>query len=403
MPPEELKKLLGDKWSEQEKAITAVQEGSATKEQVTSLETAIKEQGRLMAEAVEKINGPKNESFEQGFADFMVENKDELDVIVRNKSGEVEFIYDQQHKAVGDMTTGSGGDVAAAPVNHNTSLSRIGFRNDNPLVALCTTIRTNKASFPYTETSPKEGDYAFVAEGVEKPQIDFKWDVRYAEPFKIAAYEIFTEEVVRDIPRLMDTAKGFLKDKHDLFKANAVYFSAGTAGIPTGATVYARTFVAGDMADALTDTTIMDVINACVTDIYTTHNYADELPYMPNLVLLNPVDFFINLQAAKDNNRWALYGGVSLFNSYKIGGMTIMPWEKIPAGKIFVGDMSKYNISNWVRYSVRMGYINDQFITNKFTMVGESRSHYFVKNFDEQAFIYDDIATIQAAIDSGIA
>ena len=80
-----------------------------------------------------------------------------------------------------------------------------------------------------------------------------------------------------------------------------------------------------------------------------------------------------------------------------------MPWEKIPSDKIFVADMSKYNISNWVRYSVRIGWINDQFITNQFTMVGESRSHYFIKNFDELAFVYDDISVVQAAIDSGIA
>ena len=72
--------------------------------------------------------------------------------------------------------------------------------------------------------------------------------------------------------------------------------------------------------------------------------------------------------------------------------------EDIPAGKIFVADMSKYNVSNYVGYTVRIGFINDQFITNKFTIVGESRFHAYVKKLDEQAFIYDDIATIKTAI-----
>jgi len=31
-------------------------------------------------------------------------------------------------------------------------------------------------------------------------------------------------------------------------------------------------------------------------------------------------------------------------------------------------------------------------------MVGESRGHFFVKNFDKKAFIYDTIATIKTAI-----
>lgn len=405
MTPEELKKLLGDKWTEQKDAIDAVAAKSATKEQVQTLEQAIKDQGILMADAVAKINsGSDAPTFEEGFVKFMDENKDELKTIIQQKAGEVEFIFDRPlvDKAVGDMTTASGTDNSP-PATMNVNLSRINFRNDNPLIGLCNVIRTNRPGFAYTEVAPKEGDYTFVAEGNTKPQIDFLWNVRYAEPHKIAAHEIFTEEVVRDIPRLMDTARGQLKDMHDLKKADGIYFGDGIAPNPSGATVIARTFVAGAMADALTNTTIMDVINAIVTDIYTTHNFTNEAPYMPNVTLMNPVDFFINFQAAKDANKWPLYGGVQLFNSYQVGGMTILPWEKIPAGKIFVGDMSKYNISNWVRYSVRLGYINDQFITNKFTMVGESRSHYFVKNFDQQAFVYDDIATVQAAIDSGIA
>jgi len=400
---DDLKKELSSKWQEQKDALDLAMTKTASKEDVSKLETAVKDQGKDISDALAKINAPKAEGFDEKFLDFLIENKDEMERIAKAKSGEVEFNYDfLADKAVGDMSTGSGGDTAAAPVNHNTQLNRIRLRDDNPLINLCTVISTNKASFAYTETSPKEGGYAFVLEGIAKPQIDFKWEVRYAEPHKIAAYEVFSEEVVRDIPRLMSTARGFLKDKHDLFKASAIYFADGISTNPTGATVYARTFVAGDMADALPigTVTIMDIINAIVTDIYITHNYADETPYMPNLCLLNPVDFFLNFQAAKDANKWPLYGGVQLFNSYQVGGMTIMPWEKIPAGKIFVGDMRKYNISNWVRYSVRIGWINDQFITNQFTMVGESRSHYFVKNFDELAFVYDDIATVLAAIEA---
>ena len=41
---------------------------------------------------------------------------------------------------------------------------------------------------------------------------------------------------------------------------------------------------------------------------------------------------------------------------------------------------------------------NDDFIKNQFVILGESRFHAFVKKLDEQAFIYDDIATIKTAI-----
>ena len=81
-----------------------------------------------------------------------------------------------------------------------------------------------------------------------------------------------------------------------------------------------------------------------------------------------------------------------------IGGLVIKPEETIPAGKIFVGDLDKYNITNYLPYTVKIGWINDDFIKNMFVILGESRFHAFVKKLDQQAFIYDDFATIKTAI-----
>jgi HK97 family phage major capsid protein len=268
---------------------------------------------------------------------------------------------------------------------------------------MCSIVPTSSHSYSYTEAEPKEGAFTEVLEGASKPQIDFSWENRYVTPFKIAAYETLTDEVVRDVARLRSVAEQFLRDRHDLFKANQIYFGAGN-GITAieGATAVGRAFVAGDMANALPNGTanFMDVVNAAITDIYTTHNFTDEANYKVSTVLVNPVDFFLNLVAAKDSRGLPLYPQAGLFDQVSIGGVTIMPWEKIPAGKIFAADMSKYNLTNWVPYSVSMGWVNDDFIKNQFTLVGESRFHAFVKNHDRQAFIYDDIATIKTAIEA---
>lgn len=392
---EELKKALDAKFETLQADLKKAQDAGASKEEVLKLHEAIKAQGTAIQDFIEGQATKVHATYSEQLVSFLEENKTQLEQIKKSKHGTIEFVP----KAVGPISTGSGGDgIIVPPANMNTAAGGFNFRNDDSLVALATVTNTNSAQYAYTEYVPKDGNYAFVAEGTAKPEIDFTWQNRYAEPYKIAAYEVLSEEVVTDIPRLESTAKEYLTKKHGLFKSSAIYFGAGTVGVVKGATVYGRAFVAGGMALAVDTPNFMDVVNAAVTDIYTTHNYVDESSYEANLVLVNPIDFFINLVSAKDGNALPLYPQAGLFNSVTIGGITIRPWEKVALGKIFVADMKKYNVANYVPFSIRIGWINDQFITNQFTMVGESRFFAYVKKLDEQAFIYDDIATIKAAI-----
>jgi len=391
----ELLEALEAKFATLQSKLAEAQEAGASKEEVLKLHEAIKTQGEALGAFIEEQNNKQVASYTEQFVNFVVENKENLKTILQNKSGVIEFVP----KAVGAITTGSGGDgVIVPPKNMNTEAGGFNFRNDDALVSLATVTSTNSPTYSYTEYVPKDGNYAFVAEGTVKPQIDFTWQNRYAEPLKIAAYEVLTEESVTDIPRLESTAREYLFKKHGLFKANAIYFGAGTAGIAKGATLYGRAFVATGMTAGVVNPNFMDVVNAIITDIYRTHNYTDESPYVANLVLINPIDFFLKLTSAKDANGLPLYPQASLFNQVTIGGVTIKPWEKVALGKIFVADMSKYNVANYIPFSIRIGWINDQFITNQFTMLGESRFFTYVKKLDEQAFVYDTIETVRAAI-----
>lgn len=401
MEEDAVKKMLEAKFKALTDELADQREAGASKDELIKLTSAVETQGLELKRFMDVYENNKKTTFTEKFVDFVHENKDKIKEIYNAKTGEVVF-DPYKDKAPEDITTGSGSDEEVPPVHRGTNLGHFNFRNDNSLLNLCTVTSTSTPSASYTEMIPKDGDYSFVNEGAEKPQIDFKWENRYPVPKKIAAYEILTEEAVTDYKKLTSVAKEYLSKKHDLFKANAIFFAAGTGDLPTGATVYGRTFVAGGMAGQFASGTsnIMDVINACITDVYTTQNFADEAHYSPNVVLISPVDFFLSFQAAKDANGLSLYPQASLFNKVNIGGVTIVPWVKIPVGKIFVADMKLYNIVNYVPFSIRIGWINDQFITNKFTMLGESRFFQYVKNLDQNAFIYDDIATVKTAIEA---
>lgn len=387
-------KSLEEKFEGSQEQLQKLQESGATKKQLKKAIAKIKKHGQALTEFIDGQQKNYQNSVIKQFNDFLIDKQDELKSIAKSKNGTIEFIP----KAPEDITTGNGTDAETPQPNHNTQLGDFNLRNDNDLMSLMTVGQTSKAQASYTEMIPKDGNYVFVNEGNEKPQVDFTWQNRYPSPKKIAAYEILTEEAVTDVVRLMSIAKDYLKQKHDLFKVNACFFADGLNDNPTGATTYGRSFVAGDLALSVDKVQFMDIINACVTDIYTTQNFVDEAHYMPNTVMISPQDFFIHLTSAKDDNGLPLYPSAGLFSTVTIGGITIRPWVKIPSGKIFVADMKKYNVINYVPFSIRIGWINDQFITNKFTILGESRFFQYVKNLDQNAFIYDDIATIETAI-----
>ena len=391
MTPEQLDAYKAD--------LKANQKAELSKEIKSAVETAQKNLedflGNEISNQLKEKGTQEIPTFKSEINKFISENAEKINSIRKAGSGVVEFEVSKAVIEVANATL-----PVAAPALQGVQVappSRANFRTA-VINSMVTTIPTTQASYAYTETLPLSGDFGFVAEKGTKPNIDLKFETRYAAPVKVAAHMVLTEEAVQDIPNLQAIAYDFLRQKHDLKKEKGIVLGDGISPNPKGATVFGRAFSAGPLALSVTAPNFMDVVNACITDIYTTHNFTDEMPYMANIVLVNPNDFFIQLVSAKDNQGLPLYPSASLFNQVNIGGVTIMPHEDIVAGKIFVADLSKYNTTEYMGYTVKIGWINDDFIKNQFCIVGESRFHAFVKKLDEQAFIYDTIATIKTAI-----
>ena len=393
---DEISIALDAKFKALEDQLQDAQKNGASKDEVLKLHTAIEKQGTALEEYINGLNAKTTESLKTQVFGFIEENETKIKELYTKGSGRVEFVP----KVVADMTTGSGANATAASHLLSDNLGGFNMRDDSSLLNLATRSKTGQPVYTYSELTPKDGDYAFTAEGDAKPQIDFNWVNRFATPVKSAGYEILTEESVQDVSRLQSVAETYLMQKHDLKKVNGIYFGPGTGANPLGATVASRVFVGTNMVDVFPAGTsnFMDVVNAIITDIYVVRNFAEEAPYRPNIVLINPIDFFVKLVGAKDGNGLPLYPQAGLFDQVRIGGITIRPWSEIPVGKIFVADMSKMHVVDYIPFSIRIGWINDQLITNKFTMVGESRFYAYIKNLDLTAFVYDDIATVQAAI-----
>lgn len=305
-------------------------------------------------------------------------------------------------KAVGTITTGNvttdtSGNALLDMLNADELMD---IRLNTPFIEdFANVSSTSKPVFTYVDYIPGEGDVDFIAQGGEKPQLDLDIQVRTESPVKAAGYEILTEESMTDIPRLESNARNILLKKYILKRQNGILFGDGLGANPTGVTKIAALFnPASWIGPKVKNPNMHDAIIAAANQIYTTVSYTDDVEYYPNVCFVNPGDFAA-LRLSKDNTGQYIFPSFTLYNDKTIDGIRIVAKNKIPAGKILIGDFMKLNIIDYVAYSVRIGWINDQFIKNLFTMLGEGRFFTFVKQLDQRAFIYDDIANILTGIE----
>lgn len=321
---------------------------------------------------------------------------------------EIKSYYEGRHgsmditKAVGTITTGnvstSTNGIALLDMLNADEINDI--RLTMPFIEdFSNTGSTGKPVYTYVDYVPGEGDVDFIAEGGEKAQLDLNIEIRTASPVKAAGYEILTEESITDIPRLESAARGYLFRKYLLKRQNGILFGDGIAQNPLGVTKVASAFnPASWKAPKIKAPNLHDAIIAIANQIYTTQSYTDDVEFYPNVCFVNPADF-AGLRLAKDANGQYLFPSFTLFGDKTIDGIRIVSKSKIPAGKILMGDFMKLNIIDYVAYSVRIGWINDQFIKNLFTMLGEGRFYVFVKELEKRAFVYDDIANVLTGIE----
>jgi HK97 family phage major capsid protein len=327
----------------------------------------------------------------------------ELQKVYQAKAGSVEIFSTKTAAttiSTSNLTTDTGGNaildmlISAAPsIRLRTTF----------IEQYANTASTNNPAFTYSDVVPKNGDAAFLAEAAGKSIIDLDLKVKAISPKKVAAYEILTEEAVTDIPYMRSVAEGYLLAKTMLKRQNGILFGAGTDE-PNGISDIASAFdIATWEGGAVAGANIYDAIIACANQIEVGSSWTDDIEFYPNLCFLNPADW--NPIRVKKNATTEQYlfgqASESQYDVKMVDGIAVVKKNSIPQGKIMIGDFTKLNIINYINYSVRVGWINAQFINNLFTLLGETRFYSFVKYYDKRAFIYDDITTVTAAIGTG--
>ncbi len=377
---------------------------------IAKITKGLEDQGALLRkmqmEGVEGKSGNWKDNISKAFNNE--KNQEAIIQTFKNGAGMVNLLGGKDefsNKAVGNITTAnvttSSGGNALLDLLNAEDIAAMNMR-DPWIESFASVSRTAKPVYTYADFIPGEGDAAFLAESATKSLVDLDVTVKTVAPKKVAAYEIMSEEALTDIPRLDSEAKSLILKRVLLKRQNKILFGLGAGDDPNGVVGLARAFDATKWTgDKVTDVNLYDIIVALANQIYTTYNYTDEAHYYPNLCVLHP-SVLAAMKLKKNEFGMYLFPQFQLVGAngqtINVDGITVLPQRDIPAAKIMIGDFSKLRIINYIDYSLRMGFVNDQFIKNLFTMLGESRFYTVIKDLDRNAFVYDDIATVQAGI-----
>lgn len=243
-------------------------------------------------------------------------------------------------------------------------------------------------SLTYAQVAFGDGDAAFTAEGALKPGMEATIEEVTINAGKVALTAKLTEETLTDLPQLVAEIRAEIINRIGLAEEQGILNGDGSGGNIKG--------VGGDMPAfglagfKVTSPSYVDAIVAAYTQIVND----SKNNYQPNLVLMNPVDYWTMVRE-KDANGRPLNENLK---NILPANMTIVASTAVAQGDIYVGDFNYLNIRDVWQLSITFGWENDDFTKNLVTMIGEKRLMAYIKSQYKTAFVKDKLATIVEAI-----
>ena len=334
-----------------------------------------------MAGNISKIESQTNKGL-RAAEKFMLAKtiKSNLENIRNLKAKEVYEVEFSAKRAAIEMTTATvlgGKDIDVANLEDEICLIKY---PKNYILEILTNTQVSRVPGFITKRKQKskDGAAAVVAEGALKPLVSYVFeDVQY-KPFKVAAHMEMTDELEFNYEQLyLAIIALFERDVLiDWQKELLAKFI-----------LTATPYVATPLDDTITNPNVYDAVGALILQL-------QALEATPDTIWMNPADLWkINL--TKDSEGQYVIPPFSV-DGMNFAGLRLMTSIAINAGKLLIGDSSAWREQH-SDYRLRIGYINDQLIKNKQTIVGEVESLLYPIDCNP-SWIYADITTVQAAL-----
>ena len=171
-----------------------------------------------------------------------------------------------------------------------------------------------------------------------------------------------------------------------------------TFSIDSVASTFNAANAAADISTSVQVPTLVDLILGMETQII---ELGQQNAFMPDTVIVNKVDWFIQVQSRKDQNDNYLDGRVTVVNGMpQVGGMAVIWTTIMPQNEIYVFDSTKGEVVDRQELSLEVAFENkDNWEKQIASLQGYVRLNFLVESNNANAFMHaPDVAAALTAI-----
>lgn len=206
----------------------------------------------------------------------------------------------------------------------------------------------------WDEEGDETGAFAIVEENEVKPQVGLSLVRFMTEAQKVAGYIVATEEVTKFFPNLWAQLQLLFRSKLE-----RDYNRALNNELITNAVAYPGSPLDGTIANP---TDIQAIAAAALA--------VQSLNFTPDTIVLNPTDWWRILLSQANNGTFVFLPFIDGGSEPRLFGFRLITSNYVPAGTFYIGESGTWYVQEETPI-VRTGWVNDDFIHNRMTIVGE--------------------------------
>lgn len=394
MTPEEMKKMLDDKFEELKKA----QGLAASKEELKTIsediellkkmQNVITTQGEAITELETKNNDrtQREKSFSDELLDVLTANSAKLKAM---KAGGDKASIRMELKAVGNMALGTNITGQIPLASREAGITRIVRRN--PFILGLVNVGTIASNlWEWVEQKNPEGGAAMTAEGTKKSQADFDLVLASASVKKVTAFIKVTTEMLDDVELMRAEIDNELVELLDLKIDEQLLSGDGLTVNLIGILENAVAWAAGSFALSIVLPNQADVLRVAINQIRVAQ-------FNPNAILMHPTDV-AKLELTKGTDGHYIMPPFTSIDGTIVKGLPVIENVGVTEGDFLVGDFTKAGVRFRKGITLDVGFENDDFTKNFVTILAEARLVQRVKSNHYPAFVTGTFATAITAL-----